>query len=290
MWRHHPQAKRLVELLPRVGELRVVRAQFSFALDSLDPASNIRLSGELEGGALMDVGCYCVSAARLIAGRAGGGHRAGGLRRGRPALHRDAELRERRAGALRLRGRHRRSRRARGGRVRGRAAAARPLPLARAGDRGAGGGRLGRARRGRAGQPVRLRAARLRGCGRRRAVAAAGARRTPSGRRARSRRCTRAPEAARASGSSASMVVMQTASPPAGIASLASRYDPEVIDVPGGRARGAAARAGRPGLGRAALVPADARGAGAATTASPTRRSRPTPRPGGGSQRTCAAG
>jgi D-xylose 1-dehydrogenase (NADP+, D-xylono-1,5-lactone-forming) len=68
MWRHHPQAKRLVELVPRIGDLRVVRVQFSFALDSLDPASNIRLSGELEGGALMDVGCYCVSAARLLAG------------------------------------------------------------------------------------------------------------------------------------------------------------------------------------------------------------------------------
>jgi D-xylose 1-dehydrogenase (NADP+, D-xylono-1,5-lactone-forming) len=70
MWRHHPQALRLVELLPRVGELRVVRAHFSFALDSdvLEAASNIRLSGELEGGALMDVGCYCVSAARLVAG------------------------------------------------------------------------------------------------------------------------------------------------------------------------------------------------------------------------------
>jgi D-xylose 1-dehydrogenase (NADP+, D-xylono-1,5-lactone-forming) len=68
MWRHHPQALRLVELLPRVGELRVVRVQFSFALASLDPASNIRLSAELEGGALMDVGCYCVSAARLVAG------------------------------------------------------------------------------------------------------------------------------------------------------------------------------------------------------------------------------
>jgi D-xylose 1-dehydrogenase (NADP+, D-xylono-1,5-lactone-forming) len=68
MWRHHPQAKRLVELLPRVGEPRVVRVQFSFALDSLDPASNIRLSEELEGGAMMDVGCYCVSAARLLAG------------------------------------------------------------------------------------------------------------------------------------------------------------------------------------------------------------------------------
>jgi xylose dehydrogenase (NAD/NADP) len=68
MWRHHPQTSRLVELLPRVGELRVVRAQFSFALANLDPASNIRLSGELEGGALMDVGCYCISAVRLVAG------------------------------------------------------------------------------------------------------------------------------------------------------------------------------------------------------------------------------
>jgi xylose dehydrogenase (NAD/NADP) len=70
MWRHHPQALRLVELLPRVGELRTVRAQFSFALDAetLRAADNIRLSGELEGGALMDVGCYCVSAARLVAG------------------------------------------------------------------------------------------------------------------------------------------------------------------------------------------------------------------------------
>jgi predicted dehydrogenase len=70
MWRHHPQARKLVELLPRVGELRVVRAQFSFALDAatLDAASNIRLSTELEGGAMMDVGCYCVSAARLVAG------------------------------------------------------------------------------------------------------------------------------------------------------------------------------------------------------------------------------
>jgi predicted dehydrogenase len=68
MWRHHPQALRLVELLPRVGTLRLIRAQFSFGLSSLDPDSNIRLSGELEGGALMDVGCYCISAARLVAG------------------------------------------------------------------------------------------------------------------------------------------------------------------------------------------------------------------------------
>jgi D-xylose 1-dehydrogenase (NADP+, D-xylono-1,5-lactone-forming) len=68
MWRHHPQADRLVSLLPEVGTLRVVRAQFSFGLSSLEPTSNIRLSGELEGGALMDVGCYCISAARLVTG------------------------------------------------------------------------------------------------------------------------------------------------------------------------------------------------------------------------------
>jgi D-xylose 1-dehydrogenase (NADP+, D-xylono-1,5-lactone-forming) len=65
MWRHHPQARRLVELLPRVGELRLVRSSFSFPLG--DPA-DVRLSRELEGGALMDVGCYCVSGSRLVAG------------------------------------------------------------------------------------------------------------------------------------------------------------------------------------------------------------------------------
>jgi predicted dehydrogenase len=67
MWRHHPQTKRIVELVRdgALGELRLVRAAFSFPLADL---SNIRLSRELDGGALMDVGCYCVSAARLLAG------------------------------------------------------------------------------------------------------------------------------------------------------------------------------------------------------------------------------
>jgi D-xylose 1-dehydrogenase (NADP+, D-xylono-1,5-lactone-forming) len=65
MWRHHPQARRLLELLPRVGELRLVRGAFSFPLDR---PGDVRLSRELEGGALMDVGCYCVSGARLVAG------------------------------------------------------------------------------------------------------------------------------------------------------------------------------------------------------------------------------
>jgi len=42
-----------------------VRACFSFAL--FDP-ENIRLRPELDGGSLMDVGCYCVSGSRFLAG------------------------------------------------------------------------------------------------------------------------------------------------------------------------------------------------------------------------------
>ena len=65
MWRHHPQARRLLELCRQIGELRLIRASFSFLLDR---PGDIRLNAALEGGALMDVGCYCVSAARLLAG------------------------------------------------------------------------------------------------------------------------------------------------------------------------------------------------------------------------------
>jgi D-xylose 1-dehydrogenase (NADP+, D-xylono-1,5-lactone-forming) len=67
MWRHTPQTARLRELLDEqvVGRVRIVRATFGF---NLDRDGDVRLSRELKGGALMDVGCYCVSAARLVAG------------------------------------------------------------------------------------------------------------------------------------------------------------------------------------------------------------------------------
>jgi predicted dehydrogenase len=67
MYRHHPQTRRLSQLIEQgaIGELRLVRAAFSFTLT--DPR-NIRLRPELDGGALLDVGCYCLSAARLLAG------------------------------------------------------------------------------------------------------------------------------------------------------------------------------------------------------------------------------
>jgi xylose dehydrogenase (NAD/NADP) len=69
MWRHNPQTERLVELVQAgvIGRPTLVRAAFSFAIGADDEA-NVRLSADLEGGALMDVGCYCVSAARLLAG------------------------------------------------------------------------------------------------------------------------------------------------------------------------------------------------------------------------------
>jgi predicted dehydrogenase len=68
MWRFHPQTERVVELLRdgAVGRLRHLSARFGY---NLHPGSgNVRWAAELEGGALMDVGCYCVSGLRLLAG------------------------------------------------------------------------------------------------------------------------------------------------------------------------------------------------------------------------------
>jgi D-xylose 1-dehydrogenase (NADP+, D-xylono-1,5-lactone-forming) len=68
MWRFHPQTARMLELVRSgtIGQLRHVNARFGF---DLHPASgNVRWDEELEGGALMDVGCYCVSGMRLLAG------------------------------------------------------------------------------------------------------------------------------------------------------------------------------------------------------------------------------
>ena len=67
MYRHNPQTARLQELVDMgaIGTLQLVRAAFSFPLAD---AANVRLNAALDGGSLMDVGCYCVSGARLLAG------------------------------------------------------------------------------------------------------------------------------------------------------------------------------------------------------------------------------
>ena len=67
MYRHNPQTAKLVELVREsaIGELRLIRSAFSYGLYDLE---NIRLRTDVEGGALMDVGCYNVSGSRLLGG------------------------------------------------------------------------------------------------------------------------------------------------------------------------------------------------------------------------------
>jgi len=67
MYRHNPQTKKVRELVEdgAIGELRLVRSAFSYSLYDED---NIRLRTDVEGGSLMDVGCYNVSGSRLLAG------------------------------------------------------------------------------------------------------------------------------------------------------------------------------------------------------------------------------
>jgi D-xylose 1-dehydrogenase (NADP+, D-xylono-1,5-lactone-forming) len=67
MYRFHPRTLRLVEIVAagEIGSPTLVRASFGFTVT--DPA-NVRLSAPLAGGALMDVGCYPVNAARMVAG------------------------------------------------------------------------------------------------------------------------------------------------------------------------------------------------------------------------------
>jgi D-xylose 1-dehydrogenase (NADP+, D-xylono-1,5-lactone-forming) len=67
MYRHHDQTRRLAETVGSgaIGELRHLRSSFSFILSNLE---DVRMLPELDGGALMDLGCYCISGCRLLGG------------------------------------------------------------------------------------------------------------------------------------------------------------------------------------------------------------------------------
>jgi len=69
MYRFHPQHERVraIRAAGEIGDVRAVRTAFTFQLEPFDSA-NVRLQKSLAGGALMDVGCYCVNAARMIFG------------------------------------------------------------------------------------------------------------------------------------------------------------------------------------------------------------------------------
>ncbi len=66
MWREHPQTL-MAELLiaqGSIGKLSLIRAALSVDV----PPGDIRRTGELGGGASLDLGCYCLSAIRLFGG------------------------------------------------------------------------------------------------------------------------------------------------------------------------------------------------------------------------------
>jgi len=67
MYRFHPRLDRTIELVRggAIGKLSLIHSAFTFRLTRPE---NIRLDPELGGGALMDVGCYCVNFSRTLAG------------------------------------------------------------------------------------------------------------------------------------------------------------------------------------------------------------------------------
>lgn len=72
MYRTHPQITKVVELVRSgaIGIVRVIQANFSFNT-AFHPESRL-LNNSYGGGGILDVGGYCVSLARLIAGAATG--------------------------------------------------------------------------------------------------------------------------------------------------------------------------------------------------------------------------
>ncbi len=67
MYRFHPQTAQTLRMVAdgRVGDLRIIRATFDFRLKR---PNDVRWSKELGGGALLDVGSYCVNMSNLVAG------------------------------------------------------------------------------------------------------------------------------------------------------------------------------------------------------------------------------
>lgn len=70
MYRFHPQHRRVREIIDSgvIGDVLEVRVHLSNDNMSPPDPSNVRLAPELGGGALLDMGCYTVSAARMIMG------------------------------------------------------------------------------------------------------------------------------------------------------------------------------------------------------------------------------
>lgn len=69
MYRWHPRYDAIKEIIAsgEIGELRGIRSAFTF--NNAEDMSNVRYKREWGGGSIYDVGCYPISAARLITGQ-----------------------------------------------------------------------------------------------------------------------------------------------------------------------------------------------------------------------------
>jgi len=67
MYRSHPLTRAVLQAVRSgaIGRLRLIRTSFCFRTRRIH--SNVRFVPNLGGGALMDIGCYCVNLARLLA-------------------------------------------------------------------------------------------------------------------------------------------------------------------------------------------------------------------------------
>lgn len=68
MYRCHPQTRAVVDAIRggAIGEVKLIRTTFCYRTKKID--GNVRFDKQLGGGALMDIGCYCIDFARLITG------------------------------------------------------------------------------------------------------------------------------------------------------------------------------------------------------------------------------
>jgi Predicted dehydrogenases and related proteins len=68
MYRYSERFEKIHEIVRsgKIGKIRLIQSSFTFTLSNPD---DIRLAPELGGGALYDLGCYCINIQRLLVGR-----------------------------------------------------------------------------------------------------------------------------------------------------------------------------------------------------------------------------
>ncbi|WP_438351169.1 Gfo/Idh/MocA family oxidoreductase [Paenibacillus sp. FA6] len=69
MYRYHPRYTQLKQIIDsgEIGEVRGIRSAFTF--NNANDLNNVRYRKEMGGGAIYDVGCYPITAARLLLGK-----------------------------------------------------------------------------------------------------------------------------------------------------------------------------------------------------------------------------